>query len=293
MLVSTIITNGQALADIPNTSFYTASEALFAVQLSWEQIYAFLTANNDDYFLSQIYVDRSLAFTGTLSSGSAVITSPSSTTGIYTGMVVSDGGVNIPAGTTITLISPLTMSQNATGSAIATTLTMENLVPDSNRNYLSTLSTTTTGLNSLFPDGFFRLRLIQYQGLNGSTGWGPVNKMTIENYGATQNTPAYRLVGQNIAIYDPSDYTKYCFWYYPRPVTLTTGTDLSYPYNMIPEIMAYQVAAEIRRKQKADITPWTMRIAELYNSMSLQMSRDDSHGEPIKNQFSQGFAPYI
>jgi hypothetical protein len=227
MLVSTIITNGQLLADIPNTSFFTAPESLFAVQLAWEQMYAFLSANNDDYNVTTKYLDM------------------------------------------------------ATGVSVST---------DTNRAYVRLIDTTDT---TDFADGFYRLRLIQYQGMGGSNAYYPVSKMTIENFGNTQNTPGYRLVGTDIMVYDPSAYDHYCLWYYPRPVTLATTTDLDYPYNMIPEIMAYQVAAEIRRKQKSDVAPWTSRIQELYASMMMQMSRDDSHGEPIKNQFAQGFAPYI
>jgi hypothetical protein len=227
MLVSTLITQALNLADVQNTSFYTPAEALFAVQLSWEQIYSLLCMNNDDYFVTQIY---------------------------------------------------LGMSENVSVS------------PDSKRQFVSLIDTTNL---VDFPDGFFRLRLIQYQGMASGAQYQPVQKMTIENFGNTQNTPAYRFEGKNIAIYDPANYSNYCLWYYPRPVTLTTSTDLSYPYNMIPELMAYQIAVEVRRKQKADFEPWQQRVSQITNTMLVQMSRDDSHGEPIKNNFGQGFAPYI
>jgi hypothetical protein len=227
MLVSTIITNGMLLADIANTSFYTAPESLFAVQLAWEQIYSFLCANNDDYFVTPIYITM------------------------------------------------------GTDQAVST---------DANRTFTSLIDTTNV---NTFADGFYRLRMIQYQGSGGGMGYNTVSKMSIEGFGNTANVPGYRFEGKYIAIYDPSSYPKYCLWYYPRPITLATSDDIIYPYNMIPEIMAYQVAAEIRRKQKADITAWTNRINELYSTMSQQMSRDDSHGEPIKNQFANGFAPYI
>lgn len=227
MLVSTIITNGQLLADVPNTSFYTPAESLFAVQLSWEQIYAFLCSNGDDFNVTQIY---------------------------------------------------LAMSTNVSVTTDAVRPSMR---------YIDTTNSTD------FADGFFRLRLIQYQGMGGNNAYYPVSKMSIENFGSAQNAPAYRFMGNKIAIYDPSDYENYVLWYYPRPETLTTSTDLSYPYSMIPEMMAYQLAAEIRRKQKADVAPYMARISELQQTMLAQMSRDDSHGEPIKNQFSQGFAPYV
>ena len=227
MLVSTIIANGQLLADIPNVSFYTPAESLFAVQLAWEEMYSLLCTNNDDYFVTPYYFTPS-----------------------------TDAAVTY----------------------------------DSNRQYVWLLDTTNS---TDFPDGFFRLRLIQYQGYGGTIAFYPVQKMTIENFGNTQNSPAYRFEGKYLAVYDTNNYSPYCIWYYPRPITLTTSTDLTYPYNMIPEIMAYQVAIEIRRKQKADVTLWEQRKKELVMKMEYQIGRDDSHGEPIKNQFGQGFAPYI
>jgi hypothetical protein len=59
------------------------------------------------------------AFTGTLTTGSAVITNPSATlAAANVGMIVK--GTGIPVGTTITALSPLTMSANATASATGT-----------------------------------------------------------------------------------------------------------------------------------------------------------------------------
>lgn len=60
--------------------------------------------------------------TATVTESSAVITGLPSTAGLSVGMPVSDGGVNIPAGTVINAISAspstnVTMSNNATGSA--------------------------------------------------------------------------------------------------------------------------------------------------------------------------------
>lgn len=291
MLVSSIISNGRLLSDVASTSFYTAAEALFAVQLGWEQMYSFLTANNDDYFVTPIYVPRSLSFSGTTANGTAVVTGIPSTSQIIEGMPITDSLGLFPANTyvlTVDSATQVTMSADATDTLLDV-FTATTLVADSNRAYTTLLDTTST----MFSDGFFRLRLIQYQGMGGSVGFYPLQKMTIENFGNTQNSPAYRFEGKNIAIYDPSSYGIYCIWYYPRPITLTTTTDLVYPYNMMPEILAYQLAAEIRRKQKMDTALWDKRISELSSAMEQQMSRDDSHGEPIKNQFSQGFAPYI
>jgi hypothetical protein len=292
MLVSTIITNGLLLSDIPNTSFYTAAESLFAVQLAWEQMYSFLASNNDDYFVTPLYLNRSVSFTGDTGIGSAVVTNIPSTFKLLPGMTITDSSSTFAANTYIVSVdtaTQVTLSANAAASITGDNFTSIVFVPDTNRNYVSLIDTTS----KIFADGFYRLRLIQYQGYSGTTDFYPASKMTIENFGNTQNTPAYRFEGKYLAIYDPSNYSPYCIWYYPRPATLITTTDLSYPYNMIPEIMAYQLAVEIRRKQKQPVDLWQARIAELSSAMAQQMSRDDSHGEAPKNQFGQGFAPYI
>jgi len=69
--------------------------------------------------LAQASVGSSIAFTGSTTTGSAVITSPSSMTGLAVGQPVS--GTGIPANATLSLLSPLTISANATatGSGVA------------------------------------------------------------------------------------------------------------------------------------------------------------------------------
>jgi hypothetical protein len=206
-----------SLADVPNTNFFTAAEQLFAVQLSWKDIYSILCDNSDDYFVTPLYLNSS-TFTA-----------------------------------------------------------------DANRQY--------TYLYAV-PTDFYRLRLFQYKTASGSQ-FLPMSKMSIETFGNSQQTPGYRFEGTNIAIYNPSNYDTFAVWYYPSPAVLTTATDLVYPNNMIPEIMAYQVAIEIRRKQNLDISGKQQRRDELIKTMIHQMCRDESKAEPIRNQFNTGFAPYI
>jgi hypothetical protein len=218
MLVSTIIANGQLKADEPNTNFYTAAEALSDVQAAWEDIYAILCQGDDDYFLTELYVNSS-SFT-----------------------------------------------------------------PIANRQGMFTYA---------LPSDFYRLRMLQYQGMGGANTFYPCSKMTIENMGNTQSVPAYRMVGTNLQIYDPVTYPLYYIGYYPKPATLTAATDLAYPNNMIPEIMVYQVACEIARKMKRPTTEYEKRKDQLLESMRKQYSRDDFKAESVKNTFATGFAPYV
>jgi hypothetical protein len=73
--------------------------------------------------LAQTSVGGDIAITGSLTTGSGVITSPSSTTGIAIGNPVS--GTGIPSAALITLLSPLTFSPVATATASNVAITVE------------------------------------------------------------------------------------------------------------------------------------------------------------------------
>lgn len=143
------------------------------------------------------------------------------------------------------------------------------------------------------PEDFYRLRLLQYQGSGGMAAFYPAEKMSVENFGNTQNSPAYRLNGTTLVIYDPVGYSTWYLGYYPAPEALTTATDLAYPSNMVPDAMVYQVAAEILRKQGKDPALMLARRNEILETMRRQFSRDDNKAQPVKNVFSQGFGTYI
>lgn len=216
MLVSQIISDGRSWADVPNTNFFTAADALTTVQTSWKQIYQNLCQWNDDYFVTTVYP------------------------------------------------------------------TFSSFTPDANRQFL---------YNYALPTDFFHLRLVQYQP-NAQT-YIPASKMTIENFGNTQESPAYRMMGANLSIYTIVSYTNWCVFYYPAPATLSLSTDLAYPNTMLPEIMSWQVAVEIRRKQNLDFDDKQVKVNELMDNMRRQIQRDDAKAEPIKNVFAQGYWPYI
>ncbi len=179
------------------------------------------------------------------------------------------------------------------------------LLCDNNDDYYQTQvyvqsSTFTADANAPYmyfytlPADFFRLRLLQAQGQTSGT-WIVVQKMTIENYGITQNSPAYRFAQGKLHIYDPSAYSVYRVFYYPVPTTLTTNTDITYPSTLIPQILAYRLAVEIRRKQgnMERMQILQQRLNELTQTMVAQLPRDDNKAETVKNTMSNGFAPYI
>lgn len=218
MLVSTIITNGQNIADVPNTAFYSPAEALTDAQWAWADVYAILTENNDDYFATELYIP------------------------------------------------------------------FASLTADTNRTHMYTYT---------LPSDFYRLRMLQYGNTAGVQTFFPCYKMTTEDYGRTQNAPAYKMIGVNLKIYDPVGYPTYYMLYYPAAATLTTATDLAYPSNMVPQIMSYQIAIEIRRKQKLPVEEYEKRRDELKTTMIKNLPRDDFKTEKPKNEFATGFNNFI
>ena len=137
------------------------------------------------------------------------------------------------------------------------------------------------------PDDFFRLRMLSYQSLSGGF-FLPCTKMDTSNFGMSQSTPGYRLVGKNLEIYDPYGFTLYNFWYYPQSQVLTLATDIAYPNNVLTEYMVWQIAADIRRKQNRDPAIQVSRAGELYQKMKQQISRDDFRVQVPKDIFSDG-----
>lgn len=138
--------------------------------------------------------------------------------------------------------------------------------------------------------GMYRLRLLQYQ---AGDFWRPVDKMTIQNFGSPQADPAYRIEGTKLWIFARNSY-NYEMWYYPQPATLTLSpdTDLAYPLAVIPEIISYQVAADIRRKQSLNTDAYERRRNELFGSMAKQLRRDDFRPEKVTNEFAKGWQPW-
>jgi len=221
MLVSDIIAAAQNLVNVPNASFWTATEQLWQAQLAYKQVYAFLLGNDDDYFVTSVALSLASDFTAD---------------------------------------------------------------PDRTYSYTMTL-----------PDDFMTLRLLQYKGMGTGSAesvFFSCYKSTLQEYGNTQNFPAYRIVGTDLNVYDPVGYPTYLMWYYPSPEVLATDTDIVYPNNLMPEVMSYLLAAEIRRKQHEDGELWVTKANDIMASIRKQDSRDDAKALSPKNVFAEGYDPW-
>jgi hypothetical protein len=133
------------------------------------------------------------------------------------------------------------------------------------------------------PSDMYRLRLLQYSA-DGNI-WIPMEKFTLEQYGANANWPAYRIKGSEIIIIDQANSRMFQGWYYPPPQVIISSTDITYPLGVNPEFMSYQVAIEIRRKQQLDVTALQARRDEIFTSMKENLKRDEARAEQVKNTF--------
>jgi hypothetical protein len=75
-------------------------------------------------------------------------------------------------------------------------------------------------------------------------------------------------------------------------LSLLEDTDLSYPTNSIPEILAYQCAMDYKAKQRApdnEIAILKMRRDELRVTLAKSAKRDEYNVEKIRNKYSRGY----
>jgi hypothetical protein len=151
--------------------------------------------------------------------------------------------------------------------------------------------TTDTNRTSLFiyplPADFFRLRMLSHQAVSGGH-FVPCTKMNTNNFGYSQQAPAYRLVGNKLELYDPYNFNLYNLWYYPAPAQLVPATDITYPTNIYLEYMVWKMAADIRRKQNQDASIQQLRANEIMQNMKRQINRDNFRVQAPKDIFSQG-----
>lgn len=134
-----------------------------------------------------------------------------------------------------------------------------------------------------FPAGVLRLRMLQAK---YGTTWQTLEKMTRFEFGTTVNVPGYLILGTELWITDLNSSRVYQAFYYPAPVTIIASTDVNYPISMIPEILAYTVAMEIRRKQQLDVSSQQAMRDELWKAMLKMLNRDDNRAQPIKNAYA-------
>ena len=114
---------------------------------------------------------------------------------------------------------------------------------------------------------FYRLRKLEYQ---SGTSWRPVSKFSLQDEYQRSSGPQYRLQGLYLLItFPPSgSFTNFRAWYYPTPSVYDYSTfpsiDITVPPQLEVDLLAYQIAVDMKRKQGADYAQLMQRRDELW-----------------------------
>jgi hypothetical protein len=164
---------------------------------------------------------------------------------------------------------------------------------------MTAVSNETGAYYIALPDGvlysaiakFYRLRTLEYQ-KDGK--WYAVRKFALQDNGKRLGVPIYRFKGTNLVIIFPDlgGYQNLRAWYYPVPTTYAVASgsvDIVYPPQLEAEILSYQIALDIKRKQGGDAQQYQLiekRRDELWTRYENALRhRDDWGTQTIANVY--------
>ena len=153
---------------------------------------------------------------------------------------------------------------------------------------MTAVATETGAYFIALPDGvlysaiakFYRLRTLEYQS-NGK--WYAISKYSLQDNYKRSGSPVYRFKGSYLYIIFPESgsYSSLRAWYYPEPASYSVSggsTDINTPPQLEVEILAYQIAIDIKRKQSSDYSQLVERRNELWDRYTKALSRRDDWG---------------
>lgn len=144
---------------------------------------------------------------------------------------------------------------------------------------MTAVSNETGAYYIALPATFYRLRNLEYQSGNV---WKSIRKYALQEVNKKMSGPEYRLKGSNLYIIMPDmgSYSNFRAWYYPTPTAYTVSagsTDINTPPQLETDILAYQIAIDIKRKQNADYAQLQQRRDELMGRFLMGINRRDDH----------------
>jgi hypothetical protein len=146
---------------------------------------------------------------------------------------------------------------------------------------LSSMTVVTNDPNAYtiaLPATFYRLRLLEYQ---IGQRWRPISKASMQDEYKRATGPQYRLKGSYLLVMFPAagGYSNFRAWYYPTPTAYSVSsggsTDIATPPQLEVDILAYQIAIDIKRKQSADYSQLEARRNELWSRFLAAVNRRD------------------
>lgn len=143
------------------------------------------------------------------------------------------------------------------------------------------------------PIDFYRLRVLQYQ--SGQT-FRTIFKFAPQEEPQSGVSPSYRLRGEYLKLILPAlgSFTNFRGYYYPVPTVYTLGTeDITFPPQLRPEIIAYQIAIDARRKQQGDYAQLAERRDEIFAGFVEAIGkRDNWQNETVNNVYNSTDSPW-
>lgn len=143
------------------------------------------------------------------------------------------------------------------------------------------------------PVDFYRLRVLQYQ--SGQT-FRTIYKFAPQEEPQSGVSPSYRLRGEYLKLILPAlgSFTNFRGYYYPVPTVYTLGTeDITFPPQLRPEILAYQIAIDARRKQQGDYAQLAERRDEIFAGFVEAIGkRDNWQAETVNNVYNSTDSPW-
>lgn len=87
----------------------------------------------------------------------------------------------------------------------------------------------------------------------------------------------YRFFGDKMRIFYNAGYDSFILQYYPKPVEFTsTATNIAYPPQLEPLIIAYQLAMDIAKMQNADATKHAEEYQRLWSRFEIAINNKDN-----------------
>jgi len=138
------------------------------------------------------------------------------------------------------------------------------------------------------PADFYRLR-----NLVGVTGSGDV-QFARKDVQDIYLGEGYRFYGQKLRVFYTSGYSSFRLEYYPEPVEFTsTATAITYPPQLEPLIIAYQLAMDIAKMQNADAAKHAEEYARLWKRFEIAITnKDNLRYVKVANKYRSTFPGY-
>lgn len=131
------------------------------------------------------------------------------------------------------------------------------------------------------PADFYRLRnLVARSGTSE-------NQLRRKDPNDINQAEGYRFHNDLLRIFTGTGYDSYRLEYYPAPHEYTATTeDIVYPPSLEPLILAYQIAMDIAKVQRADPTPHAEEYQRLWNRFEIALrGRDSVHHQKVANVY--------